>query len=248
MWRPWDNTKKPLPIHHTSSPFSCSSFKDIQRICTEDSSPPLSSPAAAKRSANVFHRVRLANSLFRSLAPDRTGPNGKTPDSVSVRPISIPGADKRIVVYSTSLLVVRSTFEDCKTVRSILQGFRVSIDERDLSMDSSFLKELRGILGQSKLSLPRVSSEGDTWAAQRRSNSCTRRGSSRSWWKDCPMLSPVLATFAAVIGSSCATNVTAAVDCTPKNLGSRLVRPVMKMVSSGALLALLYPSSTFFSL
>ncbi|MBA0764076.1 hypothetical protein Gotri_013448, partial [Gossypium trilobum] len=63
---------------------------------------------------------------------------------------------KRVVVYFTSLQVVRSTFEDCKTVRSILHGFRVSIDERDLSMDSRFLNELRGILGQSNLTLPRV--------------------------------------------------------------------------------------------
>ncbi|KAJ6895104.1 hypothetical protein NC651_021557 [Populus alba x Populus x berolinensis] len=59
--------------------------------------------------------------------------------------ITIPGADKRIVVYYTSLRVVRSTFEDCKTVQSILRGFRVLIDERDLSMDSSLLNELNQI-------------------------------------------------------------------------------------------------------
>ncbi|KAK9279730.1 hypothetical protein L1049_013412 [Liquidambar formosana] len=70
--------------------------------------------------------------------------------------ISIPGAEKRIVVYFTSLRVVRSTFEDCRTVRSILRGFRVSLDERDLSMDSCFLEELQGILGQNKLTVPRV--------------------------------------------------------------------------------------------
>ncbi|KAE8687291.1 LRR repeats and ubiquitin-like domain-containing protein [Hibiscus syriacus] len=148
MWRLWDNQKKSLPVPQTSSSFSLSSFKDIQRLCTEDSSS--TSPLSA---ANVFHRVRLANSLRRSWAPV---PNGKIPDSISGRPNSIPGSDKRIVVYSTSLRVVRSTFENCKTVLSILQGFRVSINERDVSMDSSFLKELRGIVGQSKLSLPRV--------------------------------------------------------------------------------------------
>ncbi|MBA0737383.1 hypothetical protein Gogos_010850 [Gossypium gossypioides] len=147
MWRPWGNKKMPLRIHDTSSPFSCSSFKDIQHLCTQDSS------ASSKRNANVFHRVRIVNSLLRSWGPARTG---KIADSVSDPSISIPGAEKRVVVYFTSLRVVRSTFEDCKTVRSILHGFRVSIDERDLSMDSRFLDELRGILGQSNLTLPRV--------------------------------------------------------------------------------------------
>ncbi|KAK8601425.1 hypothetical protein V6N13_058864 [Hibiscus sabdariffa] len=147
MWRPWGNKKTPAPIRNTSSPFSCSSFKDVQHLCAEGSSPSLS--PSARRTANVFHRVRIANSLLRSWAPARPQPNGKFP-------VSIPDSDKRIVVYFTSLRVVRSTFEDCKTVRSILQGFRVSIDERDLSMDSRFLNELKGILGKSQLTLPRV--------------------------------------------------------------------------------------------
>ncbi|XVE58989.1 hypothetical protein DITRI_Ditri05aG0008100 [Diplodiscus trichospermus] len=156
MWRPWGNKKTPVRVLDRSSSFSCSSFKDIQKLCTEDSS--LSS--AAKRTANVFHRVRMANSLLRSWVPSRTetltDPNWKIPDSITDRPVSIPDADKRIVVYFTSLRVVRSTFEDCKIVRSILRGFRVSIDERDLSMDSRFLNELQAILGQRKLTLPRV--------------------------------------------------------------------------------------------
>ncbi|XVF20353.1 hypothetical protein REPUB_Repub11eG0190900 [Reevesia pubescens] len=158
MWRPWGNKRTPVRIHDKSSPFSCSSFKDIQQLCTEDSSSSSSSSlsSAARRTANVFHRVRIANSLLRSWGPTRFEQNGKISDSVTDRSISIPGADKRIVVYFTSLRVVRSTFEDCKTVRSILRGFRVSIDERDLSMDSGFLNELKGILGQRKLTLPRV--------------------------------------------------------------------------------------------
>ncbi|GMI96941.1 hypothetical protein like AT5G58530 [Hibiscus trionum] len=156
MWRPWGNKKTPVRIHNTSSPFSCSSFKDIQHLCAEDSSSPSSLSPAAKRAANVFHRVRIANSLLRSWAPARPELNGKFLDSVPDRSVLIPDSDKRVVVYFTSLRVVRSTFEDCKTVRSILRGFRVSIDERDLSMDSRFLNELKGILGKSKLTLPRV--------------------------------------------------------------------------------------------
>lgn len=64
------------------------------------------------------------------------------------------------MIYFTSLRVVRKTFEDCRAVRSILRGFRVVIDERDLSMDSGFLKELKGILGRKQLSLPQVFIDG----------------------------------------------------------------------------------------
>ncbi|KAG4155928.1 hypothetical protein ERO13_D03G141300v2 [Gossypium hirsutum] len=163
MWRPWGSSKKsPVRrIHDMSSPFSCSSFKDILHLCAEDYSPSSSSlplSSAAKRTANVFHRVRIANSILRAWGETRPESNRKLLDSVSDRSVSVSirDADKRIVVYYTSLRVVRSTFEDCKAVRSILRGFRVSIDERDLSMDSRFLDELKGILGKSKLSLPRV--------------------------------------------------------------------------------------------
>lgn len=53
--------------------------------------------------------------------------------------------------------MVRKTFEDCKTVRSILRAFRVALDERDVSMDSGFLAELRRVTGRKTgLTLPRV--------------------------------------------------------------------------------------------
>lgn len=169
MWRPWG--KSTVKIHDTSSPFSCSSFKDIHRLCTDDPSPSSSPAAASKRSSAVFHRVRLANSIIRSWSTRPLPKPDSQPETPQLQPelhsdalspkqdasISIPGAEKRVVIYFTSLRVVRSTFDDCRVVRSIFRGFRVQIDERDLSMDSAFLTELQGILGgQSKLTLPRV--------------------------------------------------------------------------------------------
>ncbi|XP_038706001.1 uncharacterized protein At5g39865 [Tripterygium wilfordii] len=170
MWRPW-SSKSTVRIHNTSSPstaFSCSSFKDIQHLCTEDPSASNPCSSTAKRPSNIFHRVRVANSLIRAwsslpsvVSESKSGPQNASP-VINKTPqpeprIAIPGADKRIVVYFTSLRVVRTTFEDCRSVRSILRGFRVSIDERDLSMDSRFLNELQEILGgEGKLTLPRV--------------------------------------------------------------------------------------------
>lgn len=74
-------------------------------------------------------------------------------DSSSIR---LPGTEDRIVVYFTSLRGIRRTFEDCYAVRMILRGFRVLVDERDISMDSAYKKELHSVLGEKKLTLPQV--------------------------------------------------------------------------------------------
>ncbi|KAM7522043.1 hypothetical protein LguiA_011945 [Lonicera macranthoides] len=154
--------KSLVPIYNPSPIFS---FKDIQYLCSSDNSSSdrrlHSSPKPS-----VFHRIRRINLVLRALSsspktlppPDPTTPTPRSvPESEPL--ISIPGAEKHVVLYLTSLRVVRSTFDDCRTVQSILNGFRVPIDERDLAMDSSFLGELKKILGhpeKTKLTLPRV--------------------------------------------------------------------------------------------
>ncbi|KAL5799220.1 hypothetical protein ACOSQ3_032299 [Xanthoceras sorbifolium] len=70
--------------------------------------------------------------------------------------IKLPGTEDRIVVYLTSLRGIRRTFEDCYAVRTIFRGFRVWIDERDISMDSAYKKELHCVFGGKKVSLPQV--------------------------------------------------------------------------------------------
>ncbi|KAL5102325.1 hypothetical protein RYX36_006652 [Vicia faba] len=74
-------------------------------------------------------------------------------------PIYFPGTEQRVVIYFTSLRVVRPIFEDCKSALAILRPFPVHLDERDVSMDSSFLTELNRIMGRTGrpgLPLPRV--------------------------------------------------------------------------------------------
>ncbi|CAI9298934.1 unnamed protein product [Lactuca saligna] len=179
----------PSRRNHTSS-FNRHSFKNIEDLLIDDDmhvsttndlnndhqhpfqkqkQPP--SPIQNTRHC-VFHRVRLANQLTKSLATVRLKPvSEKSPPELqnaspmykSETSITIPGAEKKIVVYTTSLRVVRPTFEACRTVRSILQGFRVAVDVRDLSMDSSFKEELQKIMAQggeviqkNKVALPSV--------------------------------------------------------------------------------------------
>lgn len=58
-----------------------------------------------------------------------------------------PGCEDKIVLYFTSLRGVRKTCEDCCTVRLILKGFGVYVDERDVWMHSSFRKEVTSVVG-----------------------------------------------------------------------------------------------------
>ncbi|KAL5546541.1 hypothetical protein UlMin_006228 [Ulmus minor] len=68
----------------------------------------------------------------------------------------LSGTEDKIVIYFTSLRGIRKTYEDCSSVRMIFQGFRVAVDERDISMDSEFKKELQSALRGKMMSLPQV--------------------------------------------------------------------------------------------
>lgn len=74
--------------------------------------------------------------------------------------IRLPGTEDRVVVYFTSLRGVRRTFEDCYAVRFIFRAYRVYVDERDVSMDSSYRKELQSLMGEKTVSFPQVFIKG----------------------------------------------------------------------------------------
>ncbi|KAH0616226.1 hypothetical protein JD844_027192 [Phrynosoma platyrhinos] len=48
----------------------------------------------------------------------------------------------RIVIYTTSLRVVRTTFERCELVRKIFQNHRVKFEEKNIALNSEYGKEL----------------------------------------------------------------------------------------------------------
>ncbi|KAH7537599.1 hypothetical protein FEM48_Zijuj03G0110000 [Ziziphus jujuba var. spinosa] len=141
MWSPW--MRSPSRVERPksrSSSFSCSSFKDIQTLCKEESEPNHQSGYLSPRTASIFHRVKILRFWAHR--------NSTIP--------TLPDGDQRVVIYYTSLRVVRKTFEACRAVRSILRGFRVPMDERDVSMDAKLLDELQGIIGHKNLNLPVV--------------------------------------------------------------------------------------------
>ncbi|OAY40252.1 uncharacterized protein At5g39865 [Manihot esculenta] len=68
--------------------------------------------------------------------------------------------EDKIVLYFTSLRGIRKTYEDCCAVRMIFKGFRVPVDEKDISMDSSYRKELQSELKGKAMNLPQVFIKG----------------------------------------------------------------------------------------
>ncbi|XVE86160.1 hypothetical protein DITRI_Ditri18aG0013600 [Diplodiscus trichospermus] len=61
---------------------------------------------------------------------------------------------------SIGLRGIRRTYEDCYAVRMIFKGFRVWVDERDVSMDAAYRKELQSVFKQKNVSLPQVFIKG----------------------------------------------------------------------------------------
>ncbi|XP_076925532.1 uncharacterized protein At5g39865-like [Bidens hawaiensis] len=68
----------------------------------------------------------------------------------------LSGCEDRVVLYYTSLRGIRKTYEECCEIRLILKGFRVFVDERDISMDSSYKYELQRVFEGRVFTLPQV--------------------------------------------------------------------------------------------
>ncbi|XP_030552190.2 uncharacterized protein At5g39865-like [Rhodamnia argentea] len=114
---------------------------------------PKSQPAPA--AADKLHLQ--AQPQFQSQLLSRLKPTKSLGSSFSNNSsIRLPGTEDRIVLYFTSLHGIRRTYEDCYAVRTIFRGFRVWVDERDVSMDLAYKKELQCVLGEKKVSLPQV--------------------------------------------------------------------------------------------
>ncbi|KAL0923093.1 hypothetical protein M5K25_007138 [Dendrobium thyrsiflorum] len=141
----------PLP---RNTPRPRSSCRRQQQTLMEGFDDPFPPAAAAKKPFlhprsltyhHTFHRRarEVSRPFWRNLADDNPKP-------------SI--ADSGVVVYTTSLRGIRRTHEDCCAVRSILGGFHVAVDERDVSMDAAYRAELQGLIGGKgrPVSLPQV--------------------------------------------------------------------------------------------
>ncbi|ERN16537.1 hypothetical protein AMTRI_Chr11g96420 [Amborella trichopoda] len=71
-----------------------------------------------------------------------------------------PGGENSVILYTTTLRGIRKTFEDCNRVRSATEAFDVRLIERDISMDSGFREELRGLMGGKTANVPMLFVKG----------------------------------------------------------------------------------------
>lgn len=71
-----------------------------------------------------------------------------------------PGGESSVVIYTTTLRGIRKTFEDCNIVRSVIESHLVRVLERDVSMDSGFREELRGLMENKEVKVPMVFVKG----------------------------------------------------------------------------------------
>ncbi|KAE8663038.1 hypothetical protein F3Y22_tig00113123pilonHSYRG00127 [Hibiscus syriacus] len=70
-----------------------------------------------------------------------------------------PGSDGSVILYTTTLKGIRKTFEDCNSLRFLLESFRVIFYERDVSMHEEYREELWRVLG-GKVMPPRLFIKG----------------------------------------------------------------------------------------
>jgi glutaredoxin domain-containing cysteine-rich protein 1 len=66
----------------------------------------------------------------------------------------------KVVVYTTSMGVVRQTFQRCLQVQRILGTLLINYEERDVSMNRQVQQELKERMNRNRVVIPQVFVEG----------------------------------------------------------------------------------------
>ncbi|CAD5119762.1 DgyrCDS8357 [Dimorphilus gyrociliatus] len=89
----------------------------------------------------------------------------------------------RIVMFTTSVTIVRRTHEKCKKARMILQNHMVEFEEKDLFMSKEYQKELLERLGTDQVVLPQIYADGQHLGSSDELESINETGKLRQIFK-----------------------------------------------------------------
>ncbi|XP_008456623.2 uncharacterized protein At3g28850 [Cucumis melo] len=67
-----------------------------------------------------------------------------------------PGGSDSVILYTTTLRGIRKTFEDCNSIRFLLETFKVKFHERDVSMHTEFKEDLWKVLETNRALPPKL--------------------------------------------------------------------------------------------
>lgn len=65
-----------------------------------------------------------------------------------------------MIVYTTSMGIVRKTFTDCANVKQILKTLLVKYEERDIFMSAAYQQEIRDRLQCDEIKVPQLFVDG----------------------------------------------------------------------------------------
>ncbi|XP_065855043.1 uncharacterized protein At5g39865 [Euphorbia lathyris] len=145
---------KPNQIEKTPIPIPLSNSKPLWKHLSEESFLSNMDPNVVSSYRRALSSRQLGGNTKKE--SKTVGSKGSSPMKNKNGNFIMQNPDEKIVVYFTSLRGIRKTYEDCCAVRMILRGFRVPVDERDISMDSSYRKELQSMLKGKAMRLPEV--------------------------------------------------------------------------------------------
>ncbi|RWR79882.1 glutaredoxin family protein [Cinnamomum micranthum f. kanehirae] len=194
-----------VPDSSSSKPFFYRSFTfhgNLRRtIDPNKSQPSIADPKKPQphpstslwsQTAKRFSDLGLVSAFRRSVRPPPPAASASASASASGQQARRPpGGDDRLVVYFTSLRSIRRTYEDCVSVRSIFRGFMVPVDERDVSMDSAYRRELQAVLGPKPVVLPQVFIRGRHVGGAEEVRQLLESGELRKLLEGFPAMDPV---------------------------------------------------------
>ncbi|XP_059442866.1 uncharacterized protein LOC132175069 [Corylus avellana] len=145
-----------------TKPLSSNPVNNAPRKSLSFQAPELNRTESNRTVSEDFKPKPLRENIF--IVKDRMERQKGEPkkDPLSEFPARCPpdgGADA-VVLYTTSLRGVRRTHEDCTRARAVMELQGVVFEERDVSLHGKYLSELRKLLNDESLSLPRVFVKG----------------------------------------------------------------------------------------